>query len=470
MRRRILLATLLITTTTLLVFGIPLAWALGRVYRSEELSRLQQAATLAASAVPAEGLHGSDPIEPPAVPFGVALAYYDDRGLLVAGSGPSVADALAGAALDGRPREGTNGSRMISAHPITVNEATVGTVEASSSLSALAGRSRRAWLEMLVLGGAALGAAALFALWQARRLARPVDDLIAAAARLGDGDFTVSTRPSGVAEVDRAGEALASTSGRLRELLERERSFTAHASHQLRTPLTGLRLSLENALITPGVDVEQALRDAVTEADRLQDTLDQLFMLARSGTASALALAMPTVAVGEVLDDLERRWHPILAERGRRFEVRRDGTVAARRGPTTLGQILDILVDNATTHGRGSVEVAASAVSGGISIGVHDEGDGMVAIPAVAPLEMSAPRGSVGHAAAAVAGGPVAGGPAAGGPAAGGPVTAGAHGAHGAHDGHGLGLRLAQSLAEAAGGRLVLKSSGPGPLVAVILP
>jgi signal transduction histidine kinase len=38
------------------------------------------------------------------------------------------------------------------------------------------------------------------------------------------------------------------------------------------------------------------------------------------------------------------------------------------------------------------------------------------------------------------------------------------------HDGHGLGLRLAQSLAEAAGGRLVLKSAGPGPVVAVILP
>ncbi|MDQ1427683.1 MAG: hypothetical protein QOK39_1159 [Acidimicrobiaceae bacterium] len=446
MRRRILVATLLITTATLLVFGIPLAWALGRVYRSHELSRLQQAAILAAAVVPAEGLHGSDPIEPPAMAAGVHVAYYDDRGVLVAGAGPASADAQARSALRGGPAQGTSGSRLVSAHPITVNEATVGTVEASSSLAALAWRTLRARLEMLALGLSALGAAAGFALWQARRLAQPVDDLIAAAGRLGDGDFTVSARPSGVAEVDRAEAVLASTSCRLQALVAQERAFTAHASHQLRTPLTALRLSLDNALMTPGVDVEQALRDAVTEVDRVQDTLDQLFLLARSGGTSAPELAGRTAAVGDVLDDLQRRWHPILAERGRRLDVRHQGSVAARRGPATLGQILDILVDNATTHGGGSVEVAASIVSGGISIGVHDEGDGMIQLPTLVPAEVSATSGS---SAESTEGG-----------------RAGANG-----DGsHGLGLRLAQSLAEAAGGRLVLKSSGPGPLVAVILP
>jgi signal transduction histidine kinase len=128
------------------------------------------------------------------------------------------------------------------------------------------------------------------------------------------------------------------------------------------------------------------------------------------------------------------------------LDVRHQGSVAVRRGPATLGQILDILVDNATTHGGGSVEVAASIVSGGISIGVHDEGDGMIQLPTLVPAEVSATSGS---SAESTEGG-----------------RAGANG-----DGsHGLGLRLAQSLAEAAGGRLVLKSSGPGPLVAVILP
>ncbi len=117
----------------------------------------------------------------------------------------------------------------------------------------------------------------------------------------------------------------------------------------------------------------------------------------------------------------------MLAQRGRRFEVRDEGTVARRPAPATLGQILDILVDNAATHGRGTVEVAATALSGAINIGVHDEGGGLGEIP-------QAPA-SVGLA-----------------------------------NGHGLGLGLAKSLVEAAGGRLVLQRSGLGPVAAVILP
>jgi len=429
-RARILVATLSVTVVTLLVFGVPLAWALGRFYRGEQLSRLQQAATMAAAAVPAEGLHGADPVEPPAVPTGIHLAYYDDQGGLAAGSGPARADGPAAWGLAGRPVQGASGSLLVSVQPITANETTIGSVEASSSMSAVAWQSRRAWLEMLALAVVALAAAALIALWQARRLARPVDELIAASDRLGEGDFAVSVAASGIAEIDRAGQALASTSGRLRDLVERERAFTANASHQLRTPLTALRLSLDNALLTPGVDVEQAIRDAVTETDRLQDTLDQLFVLARARSGPTGALFTRSVPVAEVLDDLQRRWHATFAERGRRFQVLQEDHVARRDAPVILGQILDILVDNAATHGRGTVEVAASAVSGGLRIRVHDEGDDTADFP-----EMLT------HA--------------------------------GPGDSHGRGLGLADSLAQAAGGRLVLRGSGAsggGPGVAVILP
>ncbi len=433
MRRRILTATLAVTVVTLLVFGVPLAWALGRLYRGQELTRLQQAAITAAAAVPIEGLHGPDPIEPPTVPPGVNLAYYDDQGHLVAGSGPAQAGVVARRALTGNPDQSASGPRVVSAQPIVANETTLGVVEASSSAAALAGRIERAWSEMLALGLVALGAAALIALRQARRLARPVEGLIGAAGRLGESDFTLQADLSGIAEVDRASQALAATSQRLRELLARERGFTANASHQLRTPLTALRLSLDNALMTPGVDVQQALRDAVNEVDRLEATLDQLFTLARNGSAAAGAgpLVTRSVPVGDILDALERRWHPLLAQRGRRLRVSQDEQVAARRAPATLGQILDILVDNATTHGEGTVAVEAHAVGGGMSIGVHDEGHG------VRPGD------------------------------------------------EGLGLGLARTLTEAAGGRLVLRqpaapepaeqstpasAAEPGPVAAVVLP
>jgi signal transduction histidine kinase len=401
-KRRILTATLSVTVVTLLVFGIPLAWALGRFYRSQELSRLHQAATVAAAAVPSEGLHGSDPIEPPAVPSGVHLAYYDAQAQLVAGTGPPRATPIALEALAGRPADGSDGSREVSALPIVANETTIGALEASSSRAALAWRTQRAWLGMLALGVVALAAAALVALWQARRLTRPVDDLVEAAERLGDGEFNVTATYSGVAEIDRARDAMAATSARLGCLLTRERAFTAHASHQLRTPLTALRLSLENALVTPGVDIESAIGDAVGDVDRLEATLDQLFRLARSGSTPASGLAGRTVPVAEVLDAVERRWHPVLAQAGRRFQVSESG-LGECSVPASLAQVLDILIDNSVKHGRGKVALSARPVAGGFSVAVEDEGDGLATlpVPATGPAGSAGPVGLTGPVGAA---------------------------------------------------------------------
>ena len=425
MKRRILTATLGVTFAALVIFGLPLGWSLGRVYRSQEQTRLQQAATIAAAAVPAEGLHGPDPLEAPPVPASIQLSYYDASGRLAAGRGPAIADTHASRALGGRLSQGSVGHRFVVAVPITANETTVGVVEASSARAVVTTRTARSWLLMGALGLVALAVAALIAIWQARRLTRPVDSLVTAADRLGAGDFELRAPMSGIAELDRAATAIEATAGRLGELVHRERAFTAHASHQLRTPLTALRLDLENALETPGVDPRTAVGDAIGQVDRLEETLKELLALATTEHA-----AVRRVPLGNILEPLEQRWHPILAEQGRRLHVRVAHTsIAQWPAPATLAQILDILVDNATTHGQGTVEVAADNGVGCISIDVTDEGGGISALPESATL---------------------------------------AH--DGRRDSHGLGLPLARSLAESAGGALLLKRPGPRPVIAVLVP
>ena len=423
MRRRLVCTTVAVTASALLVFGIAFGWALGRIYRTQQLDRLHQAATLAVAAVPAGGLHGNDPVEPPLSTPGVNVAYYDLAGLAVAGPGPARADALVRQALGGRTVEGTVGNQLVVAEPIVSNETPIGAVEAFSSASTVRASTLHAWLAIAICGAVILMVAALVAEGLARRLIRPVDDLVRLADHLATGNLRLSAKPSGLPEMDRAADALRHTGTHLQDLIERERAFTAHASHQLRTPLTSLRLTLDTMAETPNIDVRAAAKEAAAEAERFQHTLDELLSISKATEPN-----LPLMAIHDIFDGVKNRWHGPLAQLGRRLTVTADTSITERTIPRAITQTLDILIDNATTHGRGTVSVMAAPAGDGMVIEVHDEGDGTIPTP---------PSGSSRHRRT---------------------------------NAHGLGLPLAASLIEAAGGRLVVKHPGPRPVVSVLLP
>lgn len=75
---------------------------------------------------------------------------------------------------------------------------------------------------------------------QARARTRPLEALAATAAKVTDGDLTARAAPSGIAEIDQVAATHNDMVERLDGLLRHEREFATHASHQLRTPLTGL--------------------------------------------------------------------------------------------------------------------------------------------------------------------------------------------------------------------------------------
>jgi signal transduction histidine kinase len=207
-------------------------------------------------------------------------------------------------------------------------------------------------------------------------------------------------------------------------LLERERAFSADASHQLRTPLTRLRLGLESALLDPAADREVALHDAVSRLDALEQTVSSLLQLARDDSSRS-----ERSDVAALVRDGEQRWADAAREQGRALSVRIDGAVPfAACGVLALRQVLDVLVDNALRHGEGAVVVTVREAGSGVAVDVSDEGAGLGPEPERAFERRSADA-----------------------------------------RGHGIGLALARSLTEAEGGRLVVTSPGPKPVLSVLL-
>jgi len=208
-----------------------------------------------------------------------------------------------------------------------------------------------------------------------RRLTRPLDALRSDAARIGDGDFTVRPARSGVRELDQVGDALASTAVRIGGLVEREQAFSSDASHQLRTPLAGLRLTLESELAHPQPDPARALQNALSAVDRLEATIGELLDLARDTSA----VQRPPIDLVPVVDEIARRWRPLLAQRSRPFRFSApQGVLLAKVSATAVGHVVDVLIDNAREHGRGAVELTVIGEPSLIVLAVADEGPGIV--------------------------------------------------------------------------------------------
>jgi signal transduction histidine kinase len=415
-RRRLVQLTVAAAVLAVGLFALPLAVAVEQYAEANELRDLERVAEATARAVAGDVFDDKVPDELPDEADDVDLALYDDEGALLRGTGPAEGGERVLRARDGEVSDGHEGPALVVAVPVTHDGDVIGVVRAATPQVTVDRVVWLAWLAMAVLAGAAVGAVYLVARKQARAIARPLEELSAAARRLGDGDFSVRAAPAAIPEIDSVGDSINSTAKRLGDLVQRERSFSADASHQLRTPLAGLRLQLEAALDTPGGDITRALTSAIAATDRLEQTVDGFLALARDTRHDRV----PT-DVQQVLDEVERDWtgRPASAERPLRVMIDPDAPRCVASG-TAVRQVLAVLLDNAATHGGGAVTVTARDASGALAIDVSDEGPGV-----------SVPEGDLFVRRADTAAG------------------------------HGIGLALARSLAEAEGGRLRLTSAHP---------
>jgi signal transduction histidine kinase len=299
----------------------------------------------------------------------------------------------------------------------------IGATRVTQNVSEVHNAVRTTIVELILIALPVLAFALLVGAVLAGQISRPLRRLQRTARRVADGDLDARAIEEGSAEQRSLASSFNDMTVRLSALLGAQRRFVADASHQLRTPLTGLRLRLE----------AEQLDDATAEVDRLARIVDELLVLSRVGErpAHAVAVDLHAAAVGA-------------ARRFRAAATRNEVvvTVPAPNGaaigwcaPEELDRAIDVLVENALAYGASGGEIEIAAAPGLVE--VRDRG------PGPEPGEEEALFERFHRGAAASDGEP----------------------------GSGLGLAIARALARGWGGEATLHARvGGGAVAALVIP
>jgi len=269
---------------------------------------------------------------------------------------------------------------LVIAEPVLVDGEVRGAVVTVWPTAVLHERELTTWALIAAAVLLALGLGVLVSLPVVRWILHPVRRLDegtgrVAAAVLAGGAAAPVADDSGPPELRRLSVSFDRMADTVTGALAAQRTFVADASHQLRNPLTALRLRLSNM----AGHVDAAATDdhvaALEEAERLSTLLDGLLALARTERAAPLADVDVDAAVGDRVE----AWRPLAEHTG--LELRRDGVqglaVAAPVG--AIETVLDAVLDNAVkfSGAGGTVTVETAARDGRVEISVRDTGPGI---------------------------------------------------------------------------------------------
>jgi two-component system, OmpR family, osmolarity sensor histidine kinase EnvZ len=194
-----------------------------------------------------------------------------------------------------------------------------------------------------------------------RNQLRPIKRLADAAEAFGKGR-SVAYRPRGATEVRAAGAAFLDMRARIERQIEQRTLMLSGVSHDLRTPLTRLKLSL--SLMPEDAEVQAALRD-VTDMERL---VDEFLSFARGDAMEVPVPVEPVALVSRSVENAQRA--------GQDVELDAEGGGKAMLRPDAITRAVDNLIANAVRYGT-KARVTVAVTERSVRIGVEDDGPGI---------------------------------------------------------------------------------------------
>jgi two-component system osmolarity sensor histidine kinase EnvZ len=213
-----------------------------------------------------------------------------------------------------------------------------------------------------VFGGTVF--AAIFSIAFIRNQVRPIEKLADAMERFGRGEDSGPFRVRGAREVRGATNAFFDMRSRIRRHIEQRAQLLAGVSHDLRTPLT--RLKLQFALMPPAPEIDDAKRDLV----EMEQTLDEYLAFAKGLTEEHPELVDLARMTDEIAADASRS--------GATVQVSHQGDLTTPGRARALKRCLVNLIDNAIAHGQ-IVKVEARGEADAVLVSVEDDGPGIPA-------------------------------------------------------------------------------------------
>ncbi|MCX4882438.1 MULTISPECIES: HAMP domain-containing sensor histidine kinase [unclassified Streptomyces] len=384
MNRQLIRSYILLVAVAILLFTVPVAFTLTKQLRDDtELSVLREARTMALLLGNGDRI-SCDALEKVAKAYGVQTPG-DVEVTPTASCAPDLPEPAGNAALSRAVEKNDPttdwGSDVIwGKHlEITVPAQGQAAVRIVYSTSGMTDRLWQIWGFRAGLAVFVLAAAAAIGAFAARRITAPLRELNSMASKFSDGDLTARSPVTGPPETQTLARTLNQGAERLDTLIASQRIFVADASHQLRTPLTALRLSLDN--IADGVDdefVREDVEQATAEVVRMSRLVNGLLVLAR---AEAKVAAAEPLALRDIVRERMSVWRPAADERGVTITLggSADGRPSVLATPGHLDQVLDNVLSNAleVSPDGGTITVRGETAGDEVVLSVLDEGPGM---------------------------------------------------------------------------------------------